>query len=173
GGKGKTSGRGHKGYHARNSKARPVPAFEGGQAGILRAIPKLGNHTGAKQKIATVHLDSIQHWIDKGRLDASKPIGIRELVHSGCVGSVKDGIAVLAKGGQFLTSAIDLRVTHASQRSIELIEAKGGKVTCFDYDRSTIRALVHPTKFLGEPTPSLVLDKSIPGTVLALLYDDV
>jgi large subunit ribosomal protein L15 len=41
-GKGKTSGRGTKGWHARASKDRPVPGFEGGQSGILSAIPKLG-----------------------------------------------------------------------------------------------------------------------------------
>ncbi|KAI8617583.1 ribosomal protein L18e/L15P [Chytriomyces sp. MP71] len=162
-GKGKTSGRGHKGYHARASKARPIPGFEGGQAGLLRAIPQLGGHKGSKLKIARVHLDTIQHWIDRGRLDASKPIGIRELAQSRCVGTVKDGVTVLARGGQFLTSTIDLQVTHATQRSIALIEAKGGKVTCFDHDKHTIRALLNPHKFLGEPKPSSVFDKGVPA----------
>jgi large subunit ribosomal protein L15 len=41
-GKGKTSGRGMKGYQARSSKAVPVPGFEGGQTGILKAPPKFG-----------------------------------------------------------------------------------------------------------------------------------
>ncbi|KAJ3068130.1 YmL10 [Podochytrium sp. JEL0797] len=165
GGKGKTSGRGHKGYHARASKARPTPGFEGGQAGILRAIPKLGNHTGAKQKLTRVHLDTIEHWISRGRLNADAPIGIRELVASGCISGsgVKDGVVVLAKGGQFLRKKVDLRVTHASQRAIEVVEALGGSVTCFDYDRNTIRALVHPEKFVGEPKPEERFNKSIPA----------
>ncbi|KAJ3100974.1 hypothetical protein HDU97_001730 [Phlyctochytrium planicorne] len=42
GGLGKTSGRGHKGWLARSSKSRPVPGYEGGQTGLLKAIPKLG-----------------------------------------------------------------------------------------------------------------------------------
>lgn len=42
-GKGKTAGRGQKGWHARASKSRPVPGFEGGQSGILSAIPQIGS----------------------------------------------------------------------------------------------------------------------------------
>ncbi len=42
-GKGKTAGRGMKGYKARSSKARAVPGFEGGQTGILKASPKFGS----------------------------------------------------------------------------------------------------------------------------------
>ncbi|KAJ3255351.1 YmL10 [Chytriomyces hyalinus] len=163
GGRGKTSGRGHKGYNARASKSRPVPGFEGGQAGILKAIPQLGNNKGSKPKIARVHLDTIQHWIDRGRLNAGSVIGIRELVESGCIKTVKDGVVILARGGQFLKSKIELQVTHASQRSIALIEAQGGSVTCFDYDRKTIRALLHPEKFLGAPAPSSPFSSSVPS----------
>ncbi|KAI9329637.1 ribosomal protein L18e/L15P [Obelidium mucronatum] len=163
GGKGKTAGRGHKGFHARAAKSRPVPGFEGGQAGILRAVPKLGFRPPTARVLAPLRLDALQHWIDARRLDPARPIGIRELVAARCVGGgAKDGVVVLAKGGHFLRSAVDLRVTHASQRAIQLIEEKGGKVTCFDYDRSTIRALLNPAKFIGEPTPS-VINKSIPA----------
>lgn len=42
-GKGKTSGRGMKGYKARASKARATPGFEGGQSGILKATPQFGS----------------------------------------------------------------------------------------------------------------------------------
>ena len=46
---------------------------------------------------APVNLDKIQHWIDQGRLVSSpeKPITARELLLSGCVHDVHDGIKIL------------------------------------------------------------------------------
>lgn len=41
-GKGKRSGRGMKGYLARQGNRSPVPGFIGGGSSLLRAIPKLG-----------------------------------------------------------------------------------------------------------------------------------
>jgi hypothetical protein len=60
-----------------------------------------------------------------------------------------------------LRDAIDIEVTHASQAAIHLIESRGGKVTCFDYDRKTLRSLLKPERFLGPPTPSLPTDRNI------------
>lgn len=46
---------------------------------------------------APINLDRIQHWIDQGRLTSSpdKPITARELLLSGCVHQVHDGIKLL------------------------------------------------------------------------------
>jgi large subunit ribosomal protein L15 len=41
-GKGKTAGRGMKGFKARQRRATPTPGFEGGQSGIIKALPKIG-----------------------------------------------------------------------------------------------------------------------------------
>jgi ribosomal protein L15 len=41
-GKGKTSGRGMKGYQARQNTRGPTRAFQGGQTTLSRGIPKLG-----------------------------------------------------------------------------------------------------------------------------------
>ena len=41
-GKGKTSGRGHKGQKARAGNGKPTPGFAGGQKTFLRTLPKLG-----------------------------------------------------------------------------------------------------------------------------------
>lgn len=41
-GKGKTAGRGMKGFKARQSRSTPTPGFEGGQSGIIKALPKIG-----------------------------------------------------------------------------------------------------------------------------------
>ena len=47
-GKGKRGGRGNKGYKARNHRAFPTPGFEGGQSGLIKALPKIGHQ--AQQK---------------------------------------------------------------------------------------------------------------------------
>lgn len=40
-------------------------------------------------------LERVQHWIDMGRLDPSKPITLKELQDSGVVGKIKQGIALV------------------------------------------------------------------------------
>lgn len=58
---------------------------------------------------APVNLDRIQHWIDQGRLTSSpeKPITAKELLESGCVHNVHDGIKLLGSVSvpvQYVTS---------------------------------------------------------------------
>ena len=44
-----------------------------------------------------MNLDRIQHWIDQGRLKCSPdaPITAKELLLSGCIHSVHDGVKIL------------------------------------------------------------------------------
>lgn len=46
---------------------------------------------------APINLDRIQHWIDQGRLHSSpeNPITARELLLSGCIHNVHDGVKLL------------------------------------------------------------------------------
>ena len=71
-GKGKTSGRGHKGQKARSGVA--VYGFEGGQMPIHRRLPKRGFKNPFRLRYASVNLDRIQKAIDEGKLDAGKPV---------------------------------------------------------------------------------------------------
>ncbi|KAJ3327996.1 YmL10 [Blyttiomyces sp. JEL0837] len=135
--------------------------YEGGQTGLLKAIPKLGARNGRRETLARLRLDTIQHWIDRKRLDPSQPITIKHLVESRCIGSLKDGIVLLAHGGQYFKDAINIEVTHATQNAINLIEARGGKVTCFDFDRQSMAALIKSDKFLGPPTASVPTEERI------------
>lgn len=59
-------------------------------------------HPARNRKIyASVNLDRIQHWIDQGRLtsSATQPITAKELLQSGCVHNVQDGIKLLGDVG--------------------------------------------------------------------------
>ena len=62
-GKGKTSGRGHKGQKSRSGVA--IKSFEGGQMPLYRRLPKRGFNPLKKIKIAKINLEKIQFYIEK------------------------------------------------------------------------------------------------------------
>ncbi|KAL3456913.1 ribosomal protein L18e/L15P [Aspergillus heterothallicus] len=91
-GKGKTSGRGHKGQKQHGK----VPAgFNGGQTPEIIVHGERGFNNHLAPEFAIANLDRIQEWIDQGRLDPTKPITIRELAKSRCVHNLKDGVKLL------------------------------------------------------------------------------
>src|SRR6476661_743748 len=97
GNKGKKAGRGTKGYKARRARATPTRGFEGGQSGIIKALPKIGRQTGLNPKKfhSKLYLDTLQYLLDTGKLDGSKAIGLRELYAVGL--KKKDGVALMGR----------------------------------------------------------------------------
>ena len=69
-GKGKTSGRGHKGQKSRRGVA--IKSFEGGQMPLYRRLPKRGFNSLIRNKIAKLNLKNIQEYIDKNRIKCCK-----------------------------------------------------------------------------------------------------
>ena len=65
-GKGKTSGRGHKGQKSRSGVA--IKSFEGGQMPLYRRLPKRGFKSFNTQKPALINLSKIQELIDKKKI---------------------------------------------------------------------------------------------------------
>ncbi|CBF88155.1 hypothetical protein AN1095.2 [Aspergillus nidulans FGSC A4] len=94
-GKGKTSGRGHKGQGQHGK----VPAgFNGGQTPDIVVHGERGFKNIFSLDLAPANLDRIQEWIDQGRIDPTKPITVRELAKSRCIHNPKDGVKLLARG---------------------------------------------------------------------------
>lgn len=90
-----------------------------------------------------LNLDRLQAWIDAGRIDPTKQITPREIIKSGVVGhNIKDGIKLLARGGESLTTPIDIMVSRASASAIKAVEATGGKIVTRFYTKEAIRRLV-------------------------------
>ncbi|CDS01911.1 related to MRPL10-mitochondrial ribosomal protein, large subunit [Sporisorium scitamineum] len=150
-GRGGTSTRGHKGQNARAGNGKPVPGFEGGQTPLTRRYPKRGFNN--VQTYVAVNLDKIQHWINRGLLDPSRPITAKELYETRCIHSLKDGVKILGEGAPHLESPVNLIVSRASQSAISAIEAVGGSVECRYYTPLSLRALVKPHKFAGKILP--------------------
>ena len=65
-GKGKTSGRGHKGQKSRSGVA--IKSFEGGQMPLYRRLPKRGFNSIRKYDVAKINIGKIQFFIDKKKI---------------------------------------------------------------------------------------------------------
>ncbi|KAK4223916.1 ribosomal protein L18e/L15P [Podospora fimiseda] len=138
-GYGKTSGRGQKGRKARGSIN---PWFQGGQTPLIFSHGKKGFVNHRAPVMSELNLDRIQLWIDRKRLDPSKPITPTELIRSGIIGKkINDGIKLLARGKDDLKTPIGIVVSRASAAAIQAIESVGGKITTRFYTKEALRRL--------------------------------
>lgn len=92
--------------------------------------------------MSEVNLDKLQEWIDDGRIDATKQITPKELIQSNLIGSIRDGVKLLARGGDALKQPLDIMVSRASAAAIGAVEAAGGKIMTRYYTKESIRRLV-------------------------------
>lgn len=161
---GKTSGRGHKGYKARTGN--PHRHFEGGQISKSRRLPKHGFRRNAtKLRLSYINIDKIVYLINKKRIDPTKPITIKEILYSGGVSKIKDGVKLLGRGLHLLKSEdnsveegvtnakypnLVIEVNDATKEAIEGIKALGGKVIVKYQTPLIIKSLLKPWKFEKE-----------------------
>ncbi|KAI1288549.1 ribosomal protein L18e/L15P [Xylaria venustula] len=151
-GKGKTSGRGHKGQK-QHGKVRPW--FQGGQTPLIFQKGRLGFENLRAPVMSEVNLDKLQEWIDAGRIDPTQPITPKELIQSNLVGTIKDGIKLLARGGDTLKQPVDIMVSRASAAAIDAVEKAGGKIVTRYYTKQAIKRLVEGKSVnTGRPLPT-------------------
>ena len=123
-GKGKTGGRGVKGQKSRTGVR--IKGFEGGQMPIHRRLPKRGFANIFALHLNEVNLGRVQTAIDKGRLDAGKPVTAETLVAAGVLNSALDGVRLL--GGGELKAKVAFEVHGASKSAAAAVEKLGGSV---------------------------------------------
>ncbi|KAI3343248.1 ribosomal protein L18e/L15P [Ustulina deusta] len=151
-GKGKTSGRGHKGQ---KQHGKVKPWFQGGQTPLIFQKGRLGFDNLYVPVLSEVNLNKLQEWIDAGRIDPTKPITPKELIQSNLVGTIKDGIKLLARGADALRQPIDIMVSRASAAAIDAVEKAGGKIVTRYYTKQAIRRLVEGKSInTGLPLPT-------------------
>ena len=124
-GKGKTAGRGTKGYKSRSGST--VKGFEGGQMPIYMRLPKRGFKNIFSKHHQTLNIGRLQSAIDGGKIDAGKPIDEAALVAAGMVRKSRDGVRLLAKGA--LSAKIEITVAGASKTAVAAVEKAAGKIT--------------------------------------------
>ncbi|KAJ2745373.1 YmL10 [Coemansia sp. BCRC 34301] len=153
-GHGKTCGRGHKGQNSRAGNGKPGPGFEGGQTPLTQVFPKRGFKNAFRRELQPLNLDRIQHFINTGRLDASKPITLSHIYRSNLV-RFTDGVSLLARGSHVLSTPVTIEVSKASKAAIKRVEELGGRVVCVYHNKLALRALLHPEKFAVLPKSAM------------------
>jgi large subunit ribosomal protein L15 len=123
-GKGKTGGRGVKGQKSRTGVR--IKGFEGGQMPIHRRLPKRGFANIFAVHLNEVNLGRVQTAIDKGKLDAAKPVTIEALVAAGVLNRALDGVRLL--GGGELKAKVAFEVHGASKSAATAVEKLGGSI---------------------------------------------
>lgn len=120
-GKGKTSGKGHKGIKARAGHHGPgggKPHFEGGQMPITRRLPKRGFTNPFREENQVVRLD------DLSKLGGE--ITRESLATAGLIRGNKGQVKVLANGE--ISQAVTVKGLKVSAGAREKIVAAGGRV---------------------------------------------
>ena len=120
-GKGKTSGRGHKGQKSRRGVA--IKSFEGGQMPLYRRLPKRGFNALIRNKIAKLNLKNIQEYIDKNRIKNTDTINVALLKKLKILNKKTKKLKILGKGE--LKDKITLEVDFISNTVKEKLSKNG------------------------------------------------
>ena len=123
-GKGKTSGRGHKGQKSRSGVA--VKSFEGGQMPLYRRLPKRGFKSFKKKKTAILNLSSLQSFIDDKSNKLTEKIDLKQLQNKNILNKKYSKLKILGKGD--LKNKIEISTNFISKKAKAKIEKIGGKL---------------------------------------------
>tara|TARA_A100001011_G_scaffold397235_1_gene497605 strand:+ start:1311 stop:1763 length:453 start_codon:yes stop_codon:yes gene_type:complete len=121
-GKGKTSGRGHKGQKSRSGVA--VKSFEGGQMPLYRRLPKRGFKSLRKKNIAILNLSLIQDFYEKKVLDEKNPISLKSLIDKKIINKKFSKLKILGNGE--IKKKINISANFISKQAKSKIEKVGG-----------------------------------------------
>lgn len=123
-GKGKTSGRGVKGYKARSGSS--VNGFEGGQMPLHMRLPKRGFKSLNAQDISVVNLSRLEKLVELKKIKSGDQLDAEALLSHGLIRSTKNPVKLLATGD--LSVPLTLIVDYASDAATKKVVAKGGSV---------------------------------------------
>ena len=123
-GKGKTSGRGHKGQKSRRGVA--IKSFEGGQMPLYRRLPKRGFNSIKKEDVAKLNIGKIQFLIDKKKIKPNEKINLVLLKKLKLVSRKFNKIKILGSGD--LKDKIDIETNFISKSLKEKLDKTGSAV---------------------------------------------
>ncbi len=123
-GKGKTSGRGHKGQKARSGVA--IKSFEGGQMPLYRRLPKRGFKSFNRENIAILNLSTIQNFYDKKKIDLKNEIDLKSLKSKKIINKKFTKLKILGTGE--IKEKLMISANFFSKQAKSKIEKTGGKI---------------------------------------------
>lgn len=118
-GLGKTSGKGHKGQHARTGGYRKV-GFEGGQMPLQRRLPKVGFTSRTARDSAEVRLSEL------AKIESGAVVDLAALKKANIISSRITRAKVIASGE--IGTAVIVRGVGVTKGARAAIEAAGGKI---------------------------------------------
>ena len=123
-GRGKTSGRGHKGQLS-GSGYSGKRGFEGGQMPLVRRIPKRGFTNIFRVEYTVVNLDKLAKI-------AKSEIQLKDMVESGLIKKESERVKVLGRGE--MAAAKTIHAHQFSASAAKKIEDKGGRAVTIGKD---------------------------------------
>ncbi len=123
-GKGKTSGRGHKGQKSRRGVA--IKSFEGGQMPLYRRLPKRGFKPIKKNQIVIFNIENIQKFIDSKKINSSEKIDLNLLKKLKLINKGTKKIKILGNGQ--IKDKINLEVDFISKSVKDKLSKNGSTV---------------------------------------------
>ncbi len=123
-GKGKTSGRGHKGQKSRRGVA--IKSFEGGQMPLYRRLPKRGFNPIKNNIVAVLNLENIQKLIDTKKIKNSDKIDLLLLKKLKLINKKIKKIKILGNGE--LKDKVSLEVDFISKSVKDKLSKNGSTI---------------------------------------------
>ena len=123
-GKGKTSGRGHKGQKSRRGVA--IKSFEGGQMPLYRRLPKRGFNPIKNNVVAVLNLENIQKLIDTKKIKNSDKIDLLLLKKLKLINKKIKKIKILGNGD--LKDKVNLEVDFISKSVKDKLSKNGSTI---------------------------------------------
>tara|TARA_B100000029_G_scaffold491364_1_gene551394 strand:+ start:285 stop:734 length:450 start_codon:yes stop_codon:yes gene_type:complete len=120
-GKGKTSGRGHKGQKSRSGVA--IKSFEGGQMPLYRRLPKRGFKSFSKNNVAIINLSSLQNFYDKKKINTDT-IDLKTLINKNIINKKYTKLKILGSGD--IKVKLKISANFISKQAKSKIEKIGG-----------------------------------------------
>ena len=123
-GKGKTSGRGHKGQKARSGVA--IKSFEGGQMPLYRRLPKRGFNSIKKDILGKINLGKVQYFIEKNSISNTEKINLDLLKKLNIVNKNSKKLKILGSGE--IKNKVIIEANFFSKSAKDKLEKTGGTV---------------------------------------------
>jgi len=121
-GKGKTSGRGHKGQKSRSGVA--IKSFEGGQMPLYRRLPKRGFNSIRKNILGKINLGKVQYFIEKNSISNTEKINLDLLKKLNIVNKNSKKLKILGSGE--IKNKVVIEANFFSKSAKDKLEKKGG-----------------------------------------------
>jgi len=121
-GKGKTSGRGHKGQKSRSGVA--IKSFEGGQMPLYRRLPKRGFNSIKKNILGKINIGKVQYFIEKNKISNTEKINLDLLKKLNVVNKNSKKLKILGSGE--IKNKVIIEANFFSKSAKDKLEKKGG-----------------------------------------------